>query len=394
MMKRFCMILLLLIHCQALKASELSPITAIKVQKAQQLAQQEKLVQAIDELRHIESTRNYDKAFIARMLGVFYWQNNQTRQAIDQIKFAVESGELNDQQVWTTKRMLADLYVNEGQFEQALPHYYQLVKNVPDSQNAPQLWLRIAQTHYQLAQWHKVLKALDQYQNLAAMNNTTPLSLKLGAQLQLEQWKGAIPTLKNLIALEPNKSNWWRQLVGLHLRLDQRRQALNSLALAKLQGVKLSDKDIHLLAQLYAQNGIPERAAKTMQTLPDINSNVSLVTEQATYWQQAREWQQAIETWLIAAQLDNKYFWQVALLYNQQGQYDQALAALDKITAKEKQADVALVRVQALYKLNQLDTALYHAKQAEIIQPSQAAKGWIKFLTQLQQIKKDKSIQS
>ncbi|MDE1242469.1 tetratricopeptide repeat protein [Vibrio aestuarianus] len=394
MIKRLFISLPLFIVSLALNASELSPITAIKVQKAQQLAQQEKLIQAIDELRHLESSRSYDKAFIARMLGVFYWQNNQTQQAISQIKYAVESGELNDQQTWTTERMLADLYVNEGQFEQALPHYYQLVKNVPDSQSAPLLWLRISQTHYQLAQWRKVLKALDQYQNLAAMNSKTPLSLKLGAQLQLEQWKEAIPTLKNLIALEPNKSNWWLQLVGLHLRLDQRRQALNSLALAKLQGVELSEKDTHLLAQLYAQNGIPERAAKTMQTLPDINSDVLLITEQATYWQQAREWQRAIETWLIAAQFDNKYFWQVALLYNQQGQYNQALVALDKITTKEKQADVALVRVQALYKLNQLDTALYQAKQAAIIQPSQAAKGWIKFLTQLQQIKKDKSIQS
>lgn len=71
MIKRLFISLPLFIVSLALNASELSPITAIKVQKAQQFAQQEKLIQAIDELRHLESSRSYDKAFIARMLGVF-----------------------------------------------------------------------------------------------------------------------------------------------------------------------------------------------------------------------------------------------------------------------------------------------------------------------------------
>lgn len=386
MMKRILIGLSLVIGSLSLNASELSATTVLKVQKAQQFALEENLTQAIEVLSSVETSRLYDKAFVARMLGVFYWQSGQPKAAVKQIKYAVESGELQDEQAWTTERMLADLYVNEQQFEKALPHYYQLLKSVPPSQKVDDLWLRIAQTHYQITQWKKVLHALDKYQTVTPLNTKNPLSLKLGAQLQLEQWKAAIPTLEKLIMLEPDQASWWRQLVGLHLRLDQRRQALNSLALAKLQGVELTDKDQHLLAQLYAQNGIPERAAQVLQTLSDADQDLTLLKEQATYWQQAKEWQSAIRTWTKAAEQDEQYYWQVALLYNQQGQFKEALQALDKVTTREKKADVALARVHALYKLNQLDNALYQAKQAENLNPSSHAKGWIKFLSRLQKV--------
>ncbi|NCO46982.1 MAG: hypothetical protein GW890_11625, partial [Vibrio sp.] len=181
MMKRILIGLSLVIGSLSLNASELSATTVLKVQKAQQFALEENLTQAIEVMSSVETSRLYDKAFVARMLGVFYWQSAQPKAAIKQIKYAVESGELQDEQAWTTERMLADLYVNEQQFEKALPHYYQLLKSVPPSQKVDDLWLRIAQTHYQIAQWEKVLHALDKYQTVTPLNTKNPLSLKLGA---------------------------------------------------------------------------------------------------------------------------------------------------------------------------------------------------------------------
>ncbi|MFA0125628.1 BTAD domain-containing putative transcriptional regulator, partial [Vibrio sp. 10N.261.48.A2] len=110
------------------------------------------------------------------------------------------------------------------------------------------------------------------------------------AQLQLKQWKQSIPTLESLVELQPEKDNWWRQLVGIQLRLERSRDALNTLALAELQGVELNNSDRRLLAQLYAKRGIPERAAQEISKLDDANSDVQLLAEQATYWQLAKEW--------------------------------------------------------------------------------------------------------
>ena len=368
------------------QAKDLTRYTAIRVQKAHKLAQDEQVKQAIDVLAGLELSKGYDKAYVARMLGVFYWQEGKTDTAIKQLTYAVDSNLLVDEQAWVTKRMLADLLLNDQQFKKALPHYYLLVKTAPETEKKDTLWMRIAQAEYQIENWSKVLVAIGNHDKLNSKPELSSLSLKLGAQLQLKQWKQSIPTLESLIELQPEKDNWWRQLVGIQLRLERNRDALNTLALADLQGVELKNSDRRLLAQLYAKRGIPERAAQEIAKLDDANSDVQLLAEQATYWQLAKEWDSAIEVWTLAAKKDIQYHWNVAQLLVQQGYYDRALVVLDKVKDKNKQADVALAKVRSWYKLKNLDNALAQAKRANNIDPSSEAKGWIKYLTQLRTV--------
>ncbi|MGV2841178.1 tetratricopeptide repeat protein, partial [Vibrio cyclitrophicus] len=317
---------------------------------------------------------------------VFYWQDGKTDKAIQQLTYAVDTNLLVDEQAWVTKRMLADLLLNDQQFKQALPHYYELVKTAPEKEKKGTLWMRIAQAEYQIENWSKTLVAIGNRDKFNSKVELSPLSLKLGAQLQLKQWKQSIPTLESLIELQPEKDNWWRQLVGIQLRLERNRDALNTLALADLHGVELKDSDRRLLAQLYAKRGIPERAAQEIAKLDGANSDVQLLAEQATYWQLAKEWDNAIEVWTLASKKDTRYHWNVAQLLVQQGYYDRALVVLDKVKDKNKQADVALAKVRSWYKLKNLDNALAQAKRANNIEPSSEAKGWIKYLTQLRTV--------
>ena len=392
MMKRVLIALSMLCFALSVQAAELSKYTANKVQKAQQLAQEEKVAEAIAVLKDLDSSRAYDKAFVARMLGVFYWQADKIQSAIQQLDYAVDSGLLQDEQAWVTRRMLADLLLNDQQFSKALPHYYQLVKSLPKEKKEDELWLRIAQSHYQLAEWEKVLSALQQYDRFHQVDTVPPLSLKLGAQMLLKRWKSAVPTLERLIVLQPNKVNWWRQLVGLQIRLSRNKAALSSLALAKLQGVELSQQDLRLLAQLYAQCGIPERAALQISELEKSQSDVKLLVEQATYWQMAKEWDKAIEVWRLATSFKEKYHWNLAQLLVQEGHYKQALTSLDKVKAKDKKSAVALAKTRVFYKLNNLESALIQAKRAENLKPSQEAKGWIKYLTQLRKMESEEVV--
>ncbi|WP_299688944.1 hypothetical protein [uncultured Vibrio sp.] len=368
------------------QAQELSQYTAIRVQKAHNLAQEEQVKQAIDLLADLDLSKGYDKAYVSRMLGVFYWQDGNTSEAIKQLTYAVDSNLLVDEQAWITKRMLADLLLNDQKFEKALPHYYQLVKTAPEVEKKETLWMRIAQAEYQIENWSQVLVAIEHHDQINAKPELAALSLKLGAQLQLKQCKPSIPTLESLIELQPGKGNWWRQLVGIQLRLERNRDALNTLALADLQGIELKDSDRRLLAQLYAKQGIPERAAQEISKLGEANSDVQLLAEQATYWQVAKEWDKAIDVWTLASKKDTQYHWNVAQLLVQQGYYDRALVVLDKVKDKSKQADVALAKVRSWYKLKDLNKALAQAKRANNIKPSSEAKGWIKYLTQLRTV--------
>ncbi|EGR3413684.1 tetratricopeptide repeat protein [Vibrio parahaemolyticus] len=380
MMKKFLITTLLSLTAASAIAQELSQYTASRVQRAHSLAQEEKLKEAISTLESLDLSRGYDQAFVARMLGIFYWQNEQVKPAIKQLDFAVSSGLLQDEQAWQTRKMLADILLNEQQFAKALPHYYELSKAVPKNQKAHEVWLRIAQSHYQLSQWNKVLSAMGRYEKFGQPDELGPLSIKLSSELELKKWQPAIVTIKRLIAIEPKRVEWWRQLVALHLRVDDSKRALDSMALAKLQGVALSQDDFKLLAQLYAKRGIPERAALIMEQLEDLNVDSQLKAQQATYWQMAKEWDKSIDSWRVAAKLDSKYYWNYSQLLVQQGHYQQALAALDKV--KGRNADVALIKTRAYYKLNRLDDALANAKRANEIKPSNQAKSWVKYLTQ------------
>ncbi|KYY62330.1 hypothetical protein AWQ14_10470 [Vibrio parahaemolyticus] len=380
MMKKFLITTLLSLTAASAIAQELSQYTASRVQRAHSLAQEEKFKEAISTLESLDLSRGYDQAFVARMLGIFYWQNEQVKPAIKQLDFAVSSGLLQDEQAWQTRKMLADILLNEQQFAKALPHYYELSKAVPKNQKAHEVWLRIAQSYYQLSQWNKVLSAMGRYEKFGQPDELGPLSIKLSSELELKKWQLAIVTIKRLIAIEPERVEWWRQLVALHLRVDDSKRALDAMALAKLQGVALSQDDFKLLAQLYAKRGIPERAALIMEQLEDLNVDSQLKAQQATYWQMAKEWDKSIDSWRVAAKLDSKYYWNYSQLLVQQGHYQQALAALDKV--KGRNADVALIKTRAYYKLNRLDDALANAKRANEIKPSNQAKSWVKYLTQ------------
>ncbi|MCX2792695.1 tetratricopeptide repeat protein [Vibrio sp. Sgm 5] len=385
MMKQFLIGAVLSLSAFTTVANELSQYTATRVQRAHNLAQEEKLQEAISTLEGLDLSRGYDQAFVARMLGIFYWQNEQVKSAIKQLEIAVNSGLLEDEQAWQTRKMLADMLLNEQQFSKALPHYYDLSKSVPESQKAHEIWLRIAQSHYQLSQWNKVLSAMARYEKYGQPDEMAPLSIKLSAELELKKWQPAIGTIKRLIAIEPERVEWWRQLVALYLRVDDDKRALDALALAKLKGVELNQDDLKLLAQLYGKRGIPERAAKVLGELNDVNSDSKLKAQQATYWQMAKEWDKSIASWRVAAKLDRQYYWNLSQLLVQEGHYKDALLALDKVSGRK--ADVALVKTRAYYKLKRIEDALANAKRANEIEPSTQAESWVKYLSQLRKAK-------
>lgn len=385
MMKQFLIGAVLSLSAFTTVANELSQYTATRVQRAHNLAQEEKLQEAISTLEGLDLSRGYDQAFVARMLGIFYWQNEQVKPAIKQLEIAVNSGLLEDEQAWQTRKMLADMLLNEQQFSKALPHYYNLSKSVPESQKAHEIWLRIAQSHYQLSQWNKVLSAMARYEKYGQPDEMAPLSIKLSAELELKKWQPAIGTIKRLIAIEPERVEWWRQLVALYLRVDDDKRALDALALAKLKGVELNQDDLKLLAQLYGKRGIPERAAKVLGELNEVNSDSKLKAQQATYWQMAKEWDKSIASWRVAAKLDRQYYWNLSQLLVQEGHYKDALIALDKVSGRK--ADVALVKTRAYYKLKRIEDALANAKRANEIEPSTQAESWVKYLSQLRKVK-------
>lgn len=409
------------------KPPQLTQFIAGKIQAAQALQQQDRYSDAIELLAELTPRQEYDKAFVQRVLGIFHWQQENTEQAVKYLSAAVESQLLPIEQTWMTRRMVADILLSQQKYQQALPHYYVLVNKYAlsdgvldrvtvDSNKAAvkykqkksnikvteftELWLRIAQTHYQLREWDEVLSAVRSYEKLNMQGDQVQaLNLKLTAQSQLQRWSAAIDTLERIIVIQPDKLLWWQQLAGLQLRTAQPQAALTTLILAQRQGLELSARERRTLAQLYAQQGIPEQAALELASLAkdtiDINERQTLLAEQARYWQMAKEWNNAINSWrdVISLSEDDagEYRWPLAQLLLQQGRYESALVELthsqiQQGKSKKLQAKIELAKVRAYYKLQQFDRAITHAKLAQHISPSASAKGWLQYLRQIDEI--------
>ncbi|OIQ26771.1 MAG: hypothetical protein BM561_01360 [Vibrio sp. MedPE-SWchi] len=359
-------------------ANELSHSTAQRVQRAHTHSLDGELKEAIELLESVSTKREYDKAFVARMLGVFYWQNDQVEAAIGQLKYAVESGSLEQEQSVDTTKMLADLYLSNVQYEQAL-HYYQRLVELGHADEMT--YLRITQSYYQLAKWPDVLTAIKQYQKLEPTLDVAMLSMRLGAEFQLKQWSRASSTLGLLIELEPDNARWWQQLVSIEIRRERSNSALNVLTLSKLQGIPLSQQEVRMLSQLYSNQGIPKKSAETLALLDDAKSDRELIVRQAQLWQQSKQWETAIQYWKMAADFDTKYHWKVAQLYLSQREYEPALAALDRIPEKQLSALMRSAKVQAAYRTQQLKLALQYAEQARDFESTAESEHWVVYLS-------------
>ncbi|MDD1781023.1 hypothetical protein LRP49_07380 [Enterovibrio sp. ZSDZ35] len=362
-------------------SAQLSPTTARSAIKAFDYQDNEEWEKAIAALSSAKMPTDYDKAYINRMLGVMYWHNNQPIKAITTLQTSVSLNALEPDAQHAAMRMLADLYMTREQYSNALSLYYSLTneKEIASSDLA-QIWLRIAQANYQQNGNRKALDAISAHLKLAKPT-VGALSLKLGAELKLQKWKSSLSTSKSLIAMEPANKAWWLQRVSSYQKLDDQDGMLNTLVLAQRKGISLTESEEKLLAQLYANAGVPEKAAALLRDLNQTASDKTTLVMEASYWQQAKEWDDAIAAWKRAAHQDATYHWIVAQLEIQQGQYVDALKTLDAISDPKRRGDVEIARVRAYEKLGDFDTALLHAKRAMEFAPSASTESWIQYLT-------------
>ncbi|KXF82111.1 tetratricopeptide repeat protein [Enterovibrio coralii] len=381
LLSRLVLSLSLLFFIGQVHAAQLSQSTANSALKAFEYQDKEAWREAIGVLVAARTPTDYDKAYISRMLGVMYWQDNQPTKAIAALDKAVKLDALEPEAQRAAKRMLADLLMTQAKYSKALPLYYALSKDKALSQkDLAQVWLRIAQANYQQNINNKALDAINTHLKLASPN-VGSLSLKLGAEMRLKRWKSTLSTLKQLIAFEPNKKAWWLQMVSSHQKLNNEEGMLSTLVLAERSNIALNASEKRLMAQLYANAGVPEKAAAILSALNQSSSDKTSWVMEASYWQQAREWDKAIKAWKRASTLDASRLWVVAQLEIQQGYYADALKTLEQIKDPSKKVDVELARVRAYEKLEDFDTALLHAKRAQEYAPSEQTESWIQYLT-------------
>lgn len=306
---------------------------AKKVQKSFEAYTNGQLDEAIAILLEANAKNDFDKAYVARMLGNFYAEKGKMDTAIKYLKQAVEADILGGTDHAATMRLYADLLLQEKKFKEAIPYYYKWMEFTCKADS--QMYRRIGIAHSELKQWDKVIEVADKGLSLAEAPDKGLYQMKLTAYFNQKKYKKAVGVLEVMVPLFPEDGRLWVQLAQFYLMVEDYDKSLATYDLAYRNGFLESAGNITRLAQLMAQKGAPYQAAKVYQK----HMKSGLIAEDAKsleilagFYQNAKEFKQAADYYGKAAAIskDGKTYLKQGRLLNLDEQYTAAIPVLEK----------------------------------------------------------------
>lgn len=338
--------------------------------KAFELYNEEKLDEAIAALLDVDSSNEFDKATLNRFLGNLYATKDE-KQAIKYLTLAVKPDLLTFADQASTMKLLADMLMQDKQYQKAIKAYEDWILFTGE-QNSD-AYMRIANAYYVMNQHDKVLAPADDAIRFSAKPIEGPYQLKMAALYELRRYKELITVVETMVQLFPENKQFWVYLGNFYTLTEEYSKSLSTLQLAYSQGYLVKDSEVRMLAQMYANNNIPYKAASVMEKhmkdglVKRDKTNINFI---ASNYQSAREFARAAEYYGELAVLTND-----ADAYRRQGsalsaiqKYNEAIAAFDKALALnvDKPSSVYMSLVDAYFyqrKYKEAYAALMNAKK-------------------------------
>ncbi len=252
-----------------------------------------------------------------------------------------------------------------------------------------------AYSAYRQQQWQSSEEAIQRALSLTELPSQDKVKdyrFLLSVYQQSDQLHQEFYTLKQLVVEYPNELAFWRRIAQSALELGRVNDAMTFLD-ALIEQQRASTSERLLLAQLYLQNSMPNRAAILLQ------QSQSLFIEESPYleryrklWLQSlllsRQREQALK--LLSQMNDPQHLSVRAQLTFSQGHWQQALPLLDELIKKEsikKESEYSywqLLKGMSWFELQQYEKA--RAILSQVPPPhSKQAKQWLEQIDYLTQ---------
>lgn len=312
----------------------LGPRAGKKVQKAFELYQEDKVNEALEILLEMTPKDKFDRANVDRYIGSMYAGiEGKGKEAIVRLKSAIESDELPFRDHSEILRNLAALSMQALEYEDAVKYYKEYIDFSLDEDE--KVYVGIANAYYELKQYKNVFKPAKQAIALQETPNQNPYILIMASYYELKNYKETTKAVEVLVKTFPEESKWWVQLANFYALIEDYDRALSTFEVSYRNGYLKKGSEMKRLAQLYANNGIPYKAAIVQEKY--INSGLIKKDDQslsimASTFQNAKEFKKAATYYGEAAKLSND-----GDLFRKQGnnlmileQYKAALVAFEK----------------------------------------------------------------
>jgi tetratricopeptide (TPR) repeat protein len=342
-----------------------------KVGKALEAYNNDLIDEALDILYDIDTSNTFDRAFTDRFIGnLLATQTGKAKQSIDYLKKAVAPKKLNDSEQVGTIKLIADLSLQEEQYDIAIK-YYQQWKDVTCKEDFD-VYFRMANAYYQTQKYAEIIAPINKAIALAKKPNKTAYALKMTSFYNRKMYKETIEVQEETVRLFPDDKAQWTQLGFFYMLVEDHKKALSTFEIAYSQGFLTKAAEIKALSQLYSMNDIPIKAAKILEKYIKsglVDKDVRMLTSIASSYQQSREFKEAADFFGQSALLasDPDLYQKQGMAYYAIEKYSNSIAALQKALdgGSDKKGAIHLAIMQANFDNGDFRAAFKHVKEAK-----------------------------
>ena len=342
-----------------------------KVQKAFEAYNEDLIDDAITILSEIEAKEDFDKAYVNRFLGnIMATKDGMGPKALELLVSSVETKVLNDLEHSQTLKLVADLSLQEKEYEQSV-EYYQAYLDFTCKED-PEVYTRMANAFYELKQYDKLIDPADKAIELYEEPNKNPYVLKLSSYYERKMYKETVGVAEDIVNTFPEEGKWWVQLGQFYLMIEDYKKSLATLEIAYDQGFLEKPNLIKMLSQLYATNNMPYRSAKVLaENIANgkIEKTADNLASVANSYHQAMEYETAAQYYQQAAEMssDPEFYRKQGVLLLVAEDYKGAITALSKALERgvEDPGKVHFSLMEANFYAGDFKQAYEHIKEAK-----------------------------
>lgn len=314
------------------------------------------------------SLSNFEQASVEQALGFLAAQREDYRAAIEHFSEAIRLDQLPNSTHFEMILQVAQLHNALREFDQALEQLeFWFCVSTEEAQKVAEVWVLKASLHLQKDEYEEALVAIDQAIELADDPQESWYRVKLGVLLELERYAPAVDVLKTLINIDPDRKEYWMQLSGVYMELDDNAEAMAALRLAYRRGLLDRGSEYTQLAGLLQEMDSPRQAAEVMEEGIErgfIEATARNWEMTAGAWYQAREMQEALDAYEAAGALSDsgRIDFQRASIMTSEEQWDGVLSAATRALEKgdlteSQEANAQLLIGMAQFNLGNLEQA-------------------------------------
>lgn len=345
--------------------------TGKKVQKAFEAYNEDRVDEALEILYDIDTSDEFDKSYVGRFIGnLLAAREGQGTKALGYLTDSVQPKVLNDTEHAQTLKLIGDLSMQENKYNDAVKWYKEWMDFT--CKEDPDVYTRMAQAYYESKQLDKMVEPADKAIALYEKPNKNPYVLKLTSYYERKMYPETVAVAEELVSKFPENGRWWTQLGFFYMLVEDFKKGLSTFDLAYEQGFLKKANEIKTLAQLYATNGVPYKAAKLMEKYIDsglLEDNADMLASVANSYHQAKNYDLAANYYGKAAakSSDPEHYRKQGTLLLVAEDYDGAIRALNSALDRgaENPANIHFSLMEANFYKGDFKAAYEHVQEAK-----------------------------